>query len=159
MVGGRVIDGVELGTIVWVSVLVRVGVVETNVVGVNVRVGVGDMNPIGVWVGVAEGPARVRVRVGVLLTLGVTEGTAVQVEVMAGSPVDVLDKGNPPPSLDGIGVGVASSPVHPESVTMAVKVAATSVSTCPGATIVPSAGALTVDSAFTVAIRSNVELT
>jgi len=172
--GGGDSDGVLLGTIVRVSVGVRVivrvgvrvnvcvgvrdnvGVIVRVIVGVNERVGVGDMNPIGVRVGVGEGPAGVRVRVGVLLTLGVAEGTTVQVEVLKGSSVGVLDIGIsvPPPP----GVAFHSPPKTSESVTKAVKVAATSVSTCPGAMIVPSAGALTVDSAFTVAIRSIVGL-
>lgn len=132
-------DGVLLGIIVSVSVVVRVGAtvlvrvgVRVNVgvivrvtVGVNVRVGVGEMNPIGVRVGVAEGPARVRVRVGVLLTLGVAEGTAVQVEVLAGSFVGVVEASS---ALLVDGVAVPPKLVEASSVTIAVRVSATAVS-------------------------------
>jgi len=127
-VGGGDSDGVLLGTIVNVRVGVRdnVGVIVRVTVAVNVRVGVGEMNPIGVRVGVAEGPVRVRVRVGVLLTLVVAEGTAVQVEVLAGSYVGVLEKGRTSPALSG--VAVPPKLVEASSVTIAVRVAATAVS-------------------------------
>ena len=133
--GGGDSDGVLLGTIVRVSVGVRVnvcvgvrdnvGVIVRVTVGVNVRVGVGEMNPIGVRVGVAEGPVRVRARVGVLLTLVVAEGTAVQVEVLAGSFVRVVEANS---ALLVDGVAVPPKLVEASSVTIAVRVAATAVS-------------------------------
>ena len=147
VVGVEVVVLVRVGAcvVVRVGVFVRVGVGETKSVGVRVRVGVGEMNPIGVQVGVAEGPNGVRVRVDVAPKIGVAEGTGVQVEVLAGSSVGVLERSISLPSSDGIGVSVAPSPVQPASVTIAVKVAPTAVSTSPGATMVPSLGALAVE--------------
>jgi hypothetical protein len=152
-VGAAVLVSVGVRVDVGVGVRDNVGVIVRVIVAVYVSVEVGEMYPIGVLLGVG-------VMVGVLVCVGLGPAVLVRVTVPetvgAKGPSEVPEGSVSVPTI--VNVTVPSPTGGWGSVAIAVRVAATTVSTCPVGTTVPTSGAFSVERALTVAIRSTVEL-